>query len=92
MYNLCQRVQVSICEQGIDASHLRALAALTQLKALNLSQLHWTEDAVEMGLWWLAARLPRLRVLHAPTDVLVRHVISLQLCSPSKVCRDQQAV
>ena len=65
-------MQASICEQGIDARHLRALAALTQLKALNLSQLHWTEDAVKLGLGWLAARLPRLRVLHAPTDVLVR--------------------
>jgi hypothetical protein len=66
-------MQVCVCAQGIQASHLRALAALPQLTLLNLIRVHLAEDAVVLGgLGWLAARLPRLRVLNAPADVLVR--------------------
>ena len=62
----------SIYEQGIGASHLRALAALPRLTQLNLYHLHWAGDAVQLGLGWLAAQLPRLKVLNCPDDVLVR--------------------
>ena len=59
-------------DQGIGADHLRALTGLPRLTKLNLYHLHWAEDAVELGLGWLAARLPRLKILNAPSDVLVR--------------------
>ena len=39
---------------------------------LNLYNVHWTDKAVSMGLAPLAARLPFLRVVNAPDDVLVR--------------------
>jgi hypothetical protein len=52
--------------------HLEELAALRQLTVLNLRHLRWADDAVGSGLAWLAARLPRLRVLNAPDTVLVR--------------------
>ena len=70
---MCLTVRVSIYAQDIGASHLRALAALPQLTLLNLIRVHLLEDAIELGgLGWLAARLPRLRVMDAPADVLVR--------------------
>jgi hypothetical protein len=60
-------------EQGLSGSHLRALAALPQLTMLNLIRVHLAEDAVELGgLGWLAAHLPRLRVLDACTHELVQ--------------------
>ena len=61
----------SICGQAIGAGHLRAVAALPRLTVLNLYHLRWAEDAVNLGLGWLAARLPCLRVLNAPRNVLV---------------------
>ena len=51
---------------------MQALAALPRLSVLNLRHVHWAEDAVKMGLPWLAARLQRVRVLNAPQDVMVR--------------------
>jgi hypothetical protein len=76
----------SICIQEIRGSHLRALAALPHLTKLNLYHLRWAEDAVKLGLGWLAAQLPRLRILNAPSEVLVRHDVSQPMYSTSNVC------
>ena len=70
--------------QGFGATHLHALAALPRLSVLNLRHVHWAEDAVRMGLPWLAARSQRLRILHAPQGVMVRLFL---LCSrPALSC------
>jgi hypothetical protein len=66
------RVAPCTHDQGIGADHLRALTGLPRLTKLNLYHLHWAEDAVELGLSWLAARQARLKILNAPSDVLVR--------------------
>ena len=47
------------------------MAALPGLTVLNLYHLEWEEDT-EVGLAWLVACLPRLRILNAPDRVLVR--------------------
>ena len=74
MLPLPEEVRTPPCthDQGIGADHLGALAGLPRLTKLNLYHLHWAEDAVELGLGWLAARLPYLKILNAPSDVLVR--------------------
>ena len=57
-------------------SHLRAVAALPRLMVLNLYNVCWTGKAITMGLASLAALLPCLRILNAPSPVLVRPNIS----------------
>lgn len=76
-----------MCDQGIGASHLRALAAMPQLRMLNLSNLKWTEDAVNLGPGWLVARLPSLRVFEAVSRLLVR----LQ-CLPAHCFKSQDVL
>ena len=51
---------------------LRVLAALPRLAVLNLHCTTWAKDAVSTGLSVLAASLPCLRVLNAPSDALLR--------------------
>lgn len=80
LYGMCLRVQASVCDQVIGAIHLRALTALSQLKMLNMSKLRWTEDAVKLGLGWLLDHLPRLRVLDALPELLVRPQCLLKHC------------
>jgi hypothetical protein len=63
---------LGFCGQGIGVSHLRALTALPRLVMLDLYHLPWAEDAVQLGLGWLVARLPCLRALSANPEVLVR--------------------
>jgi hypothetical protein len=58
--------------QDIGAVHLRALAALPWLTAVHLNCLRWAQGADKLGFGWLAARLPRLRILNAPPELLVR--------------------
>lgn len=74
---ICLRMQHTLCIQGIGVSHLTALAALPQLKVLELCLMHcWAEDAVRLGLGWLVAKLLCVRVLNVPSEVLVRHYSS----------------
>jgi hypothetical protein len=54
--------------------HLRVLTKLPKLAVLNLYDVPWAEDTFCTGLTLLAAALPRLRVLNAPTEVLVRTI------------------
>ena len=51
---------------------MRALAALQQLRALNLHFMDWAAEATMLGPEWLVARLPRLHILNAPPGLLVR--------------------
>lgn len=74
----------SIREQGMGVSNLRALAALPNLSMLNLYRLPWAEDAVKLGLGWLVAHLPHLRVLNASQDMLVR-----PCCLPARCAQPQ---
>ena len=71
----CAQV-LSFSGQGIGVMHLRALAELPRLTALNLFHVSWASNARALGLGWLAARLPGLRVLNAPPEVMVRSDIS----------------
>ena len=48
------------------------LTTLPRLTVLNLHRTTWAEDAVSTGLSVLAANLPCLRVLYAPSKVMVR--------------------
>lgn len=68
------RVCSELLQQAIGVGDLHALAALSQLTTLCFHRLRWAEDvyAEEIGLGWLAARLPGLRVLYAPEEMLVR--------------------
>jgi hypothetical protein len=73
--------------QGLCVAHLHLLAALPRLTVVNLYFLDWANDAIGAGPTLLAASLPRLRVLNAPSEVLVR-----SRCTPGSACVSDQRV
>lgn len=55
------------------------LAALPRLTVLNLYHTTWAKAAINSGLSVLAANLPRLRILNAPSDALLRTTLSARV-------------
>jgi hypothetical protein len=57
----------------LGGEHLKALEAISRLKVLDLRLMDaWAADCIGNGLTSLVTRLPCLRILAAPYDVLVR--------------------